>query len=96
MHNMFSCSNVSEIKGLENFNTSNVTDMYHMFNWCEKLERLNLCSFDTRNVTDMELMLGNMLKLKQVKVGTNWYVNHVDTSSLLYNSGVSSVTTGQC
>jgi surface protein len=41
------------IKGMENLNTSQVTNMSGMFFECVSLTALDLSSFDTRNVTDM-------------------------------------------
>ncbi len=96
MNSMFACNNVSEIKGLENFNTSNVINMHHMFLYCKNISELNLCSFDTQNVTDMESMLSEMPSLTKVYVGSNWVTYNANIKNLLSNSGVSSVTTGQC
>jgi len=44
------------IKGMEYLNTSNVKDMYNMFNDCSSLTSLDLSSFDTSNVTKMGRM----------------------------------------
>lgn len=48
--------NVTEFHNMENFNTSNVTDMSQMFAGTSKLSNLNLSNFDTSNVTDMSDM----------------------------------------
>lgn len=47
---------LESIEGLEYLNTSEVTTMNCMFEFCPKLTSLNLTHFDTSNVTDM----GNM------------------------------------
>ena len=52
---MFESSSVTGIKGLENFNTSNVTNMGQMFSY-SKATTLDLSSFDTSKVTDMSWM----------------------------------------
>ena len=52
---MFRATGASEIKGIENLDTSNVTDMYGMFYGCY-VPSLNVSSFDTSNVTNMGLM----------------------------------------
>lgn len=70
--------------------------MYHMFTHCEKLKALNLCSFDTRNVNNMKAMMSETFNLKKLYVGPNWSTAQADASWLINNSGVSSVTTGQC
>jgi len=47
---------VTEISGLNNLDTSRVTNMSHMFEGIYYLERLDLSSWDTRNVTNMDGM----------------------------------------
>lgn len=49
-------SNLKEIKGIKNLNTSIVTNMSCMFCNCSSLTSLDLRSFNTSNVTDMEVM----------------------------------------
>lgn len=96
MRDMFVCNkNLVELD-ISNFNTSNVINMWHMFTRCEKLSVLNLCSFDTRNVTDMHSMLADMTSLRAVYVGSNWSTSQADTTYLMSNSGISSVTKGMC
>ena len=46
------CTQLKEIKGLENWNTSSAKTFYEMFSRCSSLEELNLSSFNTKNVTD--------------------------------------------
>ena len=48
---------------LSNFNTSQVTDMYSMFNGMRNLTTLNLSNFNTSKVTDMSFMFYNMPNL---------------------------------
>ena len=49
-------SNLISINFNNNFNTSNVTNMFRMFYDCESLTSLDLSSFNTSNVTDMSYM----------------------------------------
>ena len=57
MERMFNgCQNLEEIKGINNFNTSNVIEMNCMFQKCNKLEILDLSKFNTTNVSNMENM----------------------------------------
>ena len=58
MHSMFDNCKSETILGLENFNTTNVTDMAYMFN-SSKATELDLSSFDTSKVTTMENMFCN-------------------------------------
>ena len=59
-YNMFSnCTNLTTISGMENFDTSRVTNMSGMFEFCENLTNLDLSYFDTSNVIDMSRMFTN-------------------------------------
>ncbi|MBQ3618048.1 MAG: BspA family leucine-rich repeat surface protein, partial [Bacteroidales bacterium] len=49
--------NLTEFSGIkDNLNTSEVTDMHHMFFACKRLSTLDLSNFNTENVTNMRLM----------------------------------------
>ena len=48
--------NLTTITGIENLNTSEVTNMRSMFNSCSSLTSLDLSHFDTNQVTDMSFM----------------------------------------
>ena len=50
------CKTLSKIEGLNNLNTSNVTDMSAMFNNCSSLSSLDVSGFDTSKVTSMNSM----------------------------------------
>jgi surface protein len=57
------CSNAKEIKGLNNWNTSNGKGFLGMFAKCHSLRSLDLSSFDTRNASNNwkgEYYYGNM------------------------------------
>ncbi len=47
---------IKEIQGLEYLNTSEVTNMGHMFYYVSSLANLDVSGFDTRNVTNMNSM----------------------------------------
>ena len=68
--------NLKEIKGLENFDTSNATNFSYMFNMCESLESLDLSSWDTSNATTFLWMFHSCYKLKDLNL-SGW-----DTSSV--------------
>lgn len=52
------CCELTTITGLENIDTSNVTDMSYMFFYCANFSsELNLSNFNTSNVTDMSYMI---------------------------------------
>ena len=68
MEEMFNgCNELKAIKGINNFNTTDVTTMKAMFQECKSLEYLDLSNFDTSNVTDMERMFKKCEKLKEIK-----------------------------
>jgi len=50
------CHKLKEIKGINNFNTTNVLDMSAMFKECNELENLDLSNFNTSKITNLELM----------------------------------------
>ena len=64
------------IQGLENLDTSQVTNMSSMFYGCSDLTNLDLSHFDTSQVTDMDYMFTGCEKL------TSLDVSHLDTSQV--------------
>ncbi len=70
--------NVTNIEGMDYFNTSQVTNMSGMFRGMESLTSLNLGDqFNTSNVTDMNQMFAYMYDLTSLNLG-----NHFDTSNV--------------
>ena len=75
----------SSLKNIDfdnNFDTSNVTDMHAMFNYCIELSALNLTTFDTQNVTNMSYMFDSgditkPMKLETIMFGENFKTNNV-------------------
>ena len=59
----YNLSALTTIEGLENLNTSAVTDMREMFSGCSRLKELNLSNFNTSKVTDMRAMFQNCSSL---------------------------------
>lgn len=64
-----------------NADTSNITNMYGLFNNCLNLENLNISSFDTRNVTDMAYMFANLKKISSIDLSN---FNFSNATSLNY------------
>ena len=62
------CHKLKEIKGINNFNTSKVTNMNTMFQNCYELEHLDLSNFNTSNVTNMAWMFDQCNKLKYLNL----------------------------
>ena len=71
----FYYSSIYSIKGIENLNTSKVTDMSYMFYFCYSLRDLDVSGFNTENVTNMSCMLFNCRN-------TNLDVSGFDTSKV--------------
>ncbi len=97
MNAMFmNCDHLKEID-LSNFNTSKVENMEGMFRNLNYVETLNLCSFNTLNAMKMAYMFSKNTNLKNVYVSSKWLYNkNADVTGMFKNSGVSSVTYGQC
>jgi surface protein len=72
------------IKGMENLNTSQVTNMSGMFFECVSLTALDLSSFDTRNVTDMTSMFYECGSLLDIYIGSGWNTDDVESSGEMF------------
>lgn len=78
----FNFTNLEEIKGLENLNSSEVTIMSGMFVDCEKLSQLNLSSFNTEKVQDMSGMFYGCKSLSSLNLSS------FNTEKVQYMSGM--------
>ena len=77
------CSNLTEIKDIQNLNTSIVTDMAYMFDDCKNLKSLDLSSFNTNNVSDMSSMFYNCSSLTTLDL-SNFNTNNVSNMSRMF------------
>ncbi len=68
---------LTQIKGIENFDTSQVINMNYMFNRCGSLTSLDLSHFDTSQVTSMGAMFNRCRGLSYLNV------NSFDTSQVI-------------
>ncbi|MBQ3919807.1 MAG: BspA family leucine-rich repeat surface protein, partial [Oscillospiraceae bacterium] len=86
----FNMTDLTEIEGLENLDTSSVTSMMAMFSGCRSLTSLDVNGFDTSSVTSMGAMFESCSSL------TSLDLNGFDTSSVTdmgnMFSGCSSLT----
>ena len=69
-------SGLTKIEGLDQVDTSEVTNMYGMFSSCDSLEHLDLSSFNTKKVTNMSMMFSSCYKLSSIDL------HSFDTSSV--------------
>lgn len=65
------CVNLTEIKNIENLNTSACTNMEQMFGNCKHLKTSDFSSFDTSNVTNMSYMFAGCSVLTDLNL-KNW------------------------
>ncbi|EQA3585839.1 BspA family leucine-rich repeat surface protein [Enterococcus hirae] len=83
-------TNVTEIEGLSQLDTSNVTDMWKMFKDMSSITSLDVSGFDTSNVTDMASMFYGMSSVTGLDV-SNFDTSNVTTMGSMFD-GMSSVT----
>ncbi len=77
---------LTTINGLENLNTSNVTDMSYMFNLCRSLKTLDLTGFNTENVSNMEYMFADCETLTNIYCNDNWDQPNILQSDKMFYS----------
>ena len=77
--------NLYYIWGLQNLDTSNVTNMSSTFNWSPSLTILDLSSWDTRNVTTMSGMFSNATGLSVLNMA-GWNTGNVTNMSSMFSN----------
>ena len=85
------CFYLTEIEGIENLNTQNVTDMRNMFTCCYELTSLDVSNFNTQNVEDMTDMFLGCEKLSLLDLSNFYTANVMGMSSMF--SGCSTLQT---
>ena len=78
------CFYLTEIEGIENLNTQNVTDMSWMFNCCYALTSLDVSNFNTEKVTNMSNMFGSCEKLSSLDL-SNFNTERVEYMSFMFS-----------
>lgn len=73
-------TSLTEIVGIENLNTSEVTNMAYMFYNCSNLKTIDLRSFDVTFVNNMMYMFNNCSNLETIACDDNWYSDNVSDS----------------
>ena len=82
--------NVTEIEGLSQLDTSNVTDMSKMFKGMSSITSLDVSGFDTSKVTNMQHMFSGMSSVTSLDVSGFDTSNVTDMANMF--RGMSSVT----
>ena len=85
------CFYLTEIEGIENLNTQNVTDMRNMFTCCYELTSLDVSNFNTQNVEDMTDMFLGCEGLSLLDL-SNFNTERVEYMSFMF-SGCSTLQT---
>ncbi|MBR4564676.1 MAG: BspA family leucine-rich repeat surface protein [Paludibacteraceae bacterium] len=85
-------NNATTITGLNNLNTSKVTNMSSMFSGCSSLTSLDLSGFDVSNLKNTSYMFQNCSALTTIYCNESWYAKDKITSSEnMFNGCVSLV-----
>ena len=79
------CEKLTKIEGVKNLNTSEVTDMSHMFYKCSQLTTLNLSSFNTEKVTEMNSMFQECSQLTALDLSNFNTANVTDMKYMFYD-----------
>jgi bacterial surface protein 26-residue repeat len=92
-HNLYY---VTIIEGLDRIDTSNVTNMRHMFAGMNNLTEINLSNFNTENVNNMSWMFVGMNSLTEIDL-SNFDTNNVENMENIFFSlnNLSKLTLGQ-
>ena len=83
--------NLTQIEGIENLNTANVTDMSYMFKNCSNLAELDVTHFNTAKVTAMTGMFSGCSNLTELDL-THFNTENVTNMWLMFY-GCESLTT---
>ena len=79
------CKNLTNIEGIENLKTENVTYMNSMFNKCTALKSLDLTNFNTAKVTNMSYMFNDCSALASLNVSKFNTAEVKDMDFMFYN-----------
>ncbi|MDR3190509.1 MAG: BspA family leucine-rich repeat surface protein [Lactobacillaceae bacterium] len=81
-------TSLKQFQGMQNLDTSNVTNMYCMFRHCDALTQIDVSGFNTSNVTSMENMFTFCEALTSVDV-SGFDTSHVMSMAYMFYDGKS-------
>ena len=84
-HLFYQFRKLTEIENINLLDTSNVTDMSHMFQSCIKLTNLDLSNFDTSQVTNMGEMFSGSTRLTILDV-SNFDTSQITDMSYMFEN----------
>ena len=80
----YQCTNLTDIKDIENLNTEKVTDMSWMFFQCKKLSSIDLSNFNTEKVTNIGFMFNDCSALTSLDLSNFVTKEVVDMCRMFY------------
>ncbi|EOS7783559.1 BspA family leucine-rich repeat surface protein [Enterococcus hirae] len=87
-------TNVTEIEGLSQLDTSNVTDMSKMFKGMSSITSLDVSGFDTSKVTNMQHMFSGMSSVTSLDVSGFDTSNVTDMANMFLKAPLNKLTLG--
>ena len=87
-------TNVTEIEGLSQLDTSNVTDMWKMFKDMSSITSLDVSGFDTSNVTDMRSMFYGMSSVTSLDLSNFDTSNVTDMTDMFFGTSLKKLILG--
>ena len=85
------CTNLTEINGLENWDTSNVTSLSGLFSQTKVTKIEGVENWDTSNVKSLSALFNNCINLENVNFIKNWDLSKVTSMERTF-SGCDSLT----
>lgn len=76
---------LTNIEGLENLNTAEVTNMREMFSGCNALESLDLRTFSIAKVTDMSSLFDRCKALTTIYCNDDWSSSTAESNKMFYS-----------
>lgn len=81
------CKNLTEIKGIDTFNTSNIEDLAYLFSGCTSLKYLpKTLNWDTRKVVRMNKLFSDCKSLIEIPDISKWNTGNVQNMSSLFEN----------
>jgi surface protein len=77
-------TNLTNIKGIENFDTSSLTRIDYIFDDCQKLKSLDLSNWDVTKINDMNYAFNGCIILENLNL-SNWNIENVTTITGIFN-----------
>lgn len=79
-------SDLTEIKGLENWDTRHIEKMYQMFQQCTNLKRIDLSTWDVSNVMRFDGMFDGCSNLEYIGDISKWKINNKSNTTNMFKN----------